>query len=86
MAKIKGFTRVSELNEVVLKEELAKSVPGVSENTLQRILLTVYALWVLQREYEEKEEEFQMIAKKGRTYIKEQGYPGKIEKLFKLIA
>ncbi len=58
---------------------------GASEETLQRIVFTVYALWVLQREYEEKEEEWQMIAKKGRAYIKQQGYAGKIETLFKII-
>lgn len=69
------------MNEGLVKEELGKiaTALGVNEETLQRMVLTVYALWVLQREYEEKEEEWQLIAKKGRAYVKEQGYAGKID-------
>ena len=58
---------------------------GLNEGLIQKLILTILALWVLQKEFEDKEEEWQLIAKKGRMYIKEQGYTGKLEKLFKLI-
>ena len=80
---VKSVSGLASLNEDKLKAEFISI--GLAEDLIQKLILTVIALWVLQRQFEDKEDEWQLIAKKGRTYIKEQGYTGKIDKLFKLI-
>ncbi len=81
---ISSITGASDLNEAALTQELQTA--GCDASTLTRVIATVYALWALQKAFEEKEDEWQMIAKKARGYIREQGgYKGKIEKLFKII-
>ena len=84
MDKIKEVTGISSFNEDILQSEFAKII-GSSEEVVQRLINTVVALWFLQREFEDKEDEWQLIAKKGRTFVKEQGYTGKLEILFKAI-
>ncbi len=81
--QIKSLSGLSTLNEENIALELA-FVDSKSEN-FQRNLLTIYVLWYLQREFEDKEDEWQLIAKKATDYLKKQGYIGKLGKLFKLI-
>jgi hypothetical protein len=68
---ISSITGASDLNEAALTQELQTA--GCDATALTRVIATVYALWALQKVFEEKEEEWQMIAKKARGYIREQG-------------
>ncbi|TNV84644.1 hypothetical protein FGO68_gene15650 [Halteria grandinella] len=45
----------------------------VKPESLTRVVLTVLALWVLSKKFEYKEDEWQMIARKAKNYLKAHG-------------
>ena len=65
-----------------MQKELAKSNP----QDLQAAYLTLVALFVLEEEFEERESEWKLIAKKGKDYLKSVGIqkPEALIKQFKL--
>lgn len=60
-------------------------VPAIEEQLLERVILTLYALWVLKEKYEDKEDEWQMIARKAKGFLKANGI-SKVEALLKKLS
>jgi hypothetical protein len=51
---------------------------------VEKVVLTIMALWLLKVKFEEKEDEWQMIAKKAKAYLKTQGI-NKVEAIYKKV-
>ena len=61
--------------KVTLTIEMVQAALNVEVKSehLTRVVLTVVALWVLIKKFEEKEAEWQMIARKAKNYLKLHG-------------
>jgi hypothetical protein len=57
---------------MVLTLESIKGVLGVEVDPaqLEKVVVTIVALWLLQNTFEDKEDEWQMIARKAKGYLK----------------
>ncbi len=79
--KFKTLFSVATLNEDALKQEIKKlSTKGADES----ILVTMIALYILQEYFEAREDEWQLIAKKAKTALKNFGI-AKLETYFQII-
>ncbi|CDW78295.1 UNKNOWN [Stylonychia lemnae] len=54
------------------------------KNLYQQVLLTILALFVLREKFDDQEDEWIMIAKKAKTYLREQGIE-KVDQFYKKI-
>ena len=54
-----------------MQEEVQKLLKKAEEE--QTVWLTILALYILSSNFKDKEEEWQLIAKKAKTYLKKQG-------------
>lgn len=66
-----------------LGQELAATVTDAL--ILERVIFTLIALYIMKERYEEKEDEWQMIARKAKAYLKLQAGIQKVEPWFKKI-
>ncbi len=55
----------------MIQTELAGLIKDQAE--IQKVWLTLIALWILQEKFESKQDEWKMIARKAKAYIKSQG-------------
>ena len=72
---------VATLNEDLLKQEIKKLS---AKNADDAILVTICALYILQEYFEAREDEWQLIAKKAKTALKNVGIT-KLEAYFQTI-
>ena len=56
----------------------------INQSERDKVLATVLALWALKEKYEDYEDEWQMIARKAKNYLKSQGIQ-KVESIFKAL-
>lgn len=66
-------------------KELTSAAGAGATGELDKVLMTIIALWVLKETFEEQEDEWQMIARKAKNFLKSQGIT-KLEPLYKKIS
>jgi len=67
------------------QNDLSQFVPSKDDvQILEILLITLVSLFALKEKFEDKEEEWQMIARKAKGYLKTKGIV-KVEPLFKKI-
>ena len=77
MRYVKERETDTESIEKIIKENIK------DQSEYLQVYLTILALWILKEKYDEQEDEWQMIAKKAKNYLKEQGFE-KVEQLYKI--
>jgi hypothetical protein len=82
LQRFKTLFGIASLNEDKLKQEIKKLS---TKNADDAILLTICALYILQEYFEAREDEWQLIAKKAKTALKNFGIL-KLESYFQIIS
>ncbi|CDW74004.1 UNKNOWN [Stylonychia lemnae] len=74
----------SFLNENLFAEDLERDITQMikDKNLQKQVLLTILALFILKEIFDDKEDEWVMIAKKAKTYLREQGIE-KVDQFYK---
>jgi hypothetical protein len=69
-----------------LKNEVISLIPALSTEitTVEKVIYTILALWILKERFEDQEDEWQMIARKAKNFLKSLGIT-KLEPIFKKI-